>query len=501
MSIQDKKYLLAIDQGTTSTRAIIYGENLIPIASDQTEFQQFFPQDGWVEHDAHEIWQTVVTTIKGALKKANLAADDIAAIGITNQRETITLWDRNSGEPLHKAIVWQDRRTADYCAALKKAGHEETVTAKTGLLLDPYFSATKAKWLLDNVEGARDRAAKGELAIGTIDSWLIYKLTGGASHTTDATNASRTLLYNIHKGEWDQDLLDLLDIPAALLPEVRDCAADFGQCDKDLFGAAIPITGVAGDQHAATIGQACFEKGMIKSTYGTGCFAMMNVGDKPLASSNRLLSTLCYQLDGKPTYALEGSIYMAGATVQWLRDGLGIIESAAQVNDLAAKADNTQSVYLVPGFVGLGAPYWDSDARGAIFGLTRNSGPRELARAALESVGYQTRDLITAMNADFGDDVSRLRVDGGMTASNMTMQFLADICQVPVDRPTNLETTAKGAAYLAGLHVGLCPPPQDMMAKWELDQQFTPQQSADWATQKYAGWQDAVARTLSTHSG
>ncbi|TDQ61606.1 glycerol kinase [Maritalea mobilis] len=500
MSKQHKKYLLAIDQGTTSSRAIIYDQELNPRASDQREFRQIFPRDGWVEHDANEIWDTSLSTIKGAIKEAGIAATDIAAIGITNQRETITVWDRATGEPLHHAIVWQDRRTARYCAELKEQGLEEKVTAKTGLLLDPYFSGTKVKWLLDNVDGAHDRAQKGELVIGTIDSWLIYKLTGGASHVTDATNASRTLLYNIHEGQWDQDLLDLFDIPASLLPEVKDCAADFGTTDEALFGAALPITGVAGDQHAATIGQACFEKGMIKSTYGTGCFAMMNVGEKPLASSNRLLSTLCYQLDGKPTYALEGSIYMAGATVQWLRDGLKIIESSSEVNDLAATADETQSVYLVPGFVGLGAPYWDPDARGAIFGLTRNSGPNELAKAALDSVGYQTRDLISAMNADFGDDVEVLRVDGGMTASDMTMQFLADMCQIPVDRPTNLETTAKGAAYLAGLHIGLCPPPKDMMAQWDLDQQFKPNQSADWADKKYAGWQDAVARTLSTRS-
>ncbi|WP_424984043.1 glycerol kinase GlpK [Maritalea sp. S77] len=501
MSKQHKNYLLAIDQGTTSSRAIIYDASLQPLASDQSEFEQIFPRDGWVEHNANEIWDTVLATIKGAIQKANISATDIAAIGITNQRETVTLWDRTTGEPLHNAIVWQDRRTAGYCAELKQAGHEKTVTGKTGLLLDPYFSGTKIKWLLDNVDGARDRAKKGELAIGTIDSWLINKLTGGASHVTDATNASRTLLYNIHEGRWDQDLLDLFDIPAALLPEVKDCAADFGMTDEALLGATLPITGVAGDQHAATIGQACFEKGMIKSTYGTGCFAMMNVGDKPLASSNRLLSTLCYQLDGKPTYALEGSIYMAGATVQWLRDGLKIIENSSEVNDLAAEADETQSVYLVPGFVGLGAPYWDPDARGAIFGLTRNSGPNELAKAALESVGYQTRDLISAMNADYGDNVEVLRVDGGMTASDMTMQFLADMCQIPVDRPTNLETTAKGAAYLAGLHIGICPKPSEMMEKWDLDHQFKPNQSTEWADKKYAGWQDAVARTLSDHSG
>jgi glycerol kinase len=489
-------YLLAIDQGTTSTRTVIYDGALNPIASGQMEFTQHFPNDGWVEHDANEIWETAQKTIKMALDDAKIDASDVNAIGITNQRETVVIWDKNTGEPIHKAIVWQDRRTADFCAKMRDKGHEKTFTDKTGLLLDPYFSGTKINWILDNVEGARKRAENGELLAGTIDSWLIYKLTGGASHVTDATNASRTLLYNINDGKWDDELLSLLDVPAALLPEVLDCAADFGTTDVAIFGAEVPITGVAGDQHAASIGQACFEKGMVKSTYGTGCFAMINVGDTPLKSSNRLLSTICYQLNGKPTYALEGSIYVAGAAVQWLRDGLKIIEKASQSDEMAKSADPTQHVYLVPGFVGLGAPYWDPDARGAIYGLTRGTGPNEFVKATLESVGYQTRDLLSAMNADFGHDIARLRVDGGMTASNWTMQFLADICQVPVDRPTNLETTAKGAAYLAGLHLGLCPSPEEMMEQWDLERQFTPEQSSEWAEDKYAGWQDAIQRTL-----
>ncbi|MGJ8528864.1 glycerol kinase GlpK [Maritalea sp.] len=490
------KHLLAIDQGTTSTRSVIYNADLTPIGASQLEFDQHFPNDGRVEHDPNQIWQTVSQTISEALAKAKLSPSQIAGIGITNQRETIVIWDKKTGEPIHNAIVWQDRRTAAYCAKLKEQGHEIKVTDKTGLLLDPYFSGTKINWLLDNVPNARKRAQQGELFAGTIDSWLIYKLTGGRTHVTDATNASRTLLYNIHDGCWDAELLNLFDIPASLLPEVKDCAADFGTTDTEIFGASIPITGVAGDQHAASIGQACFEKGMVKSTYGTGCFAMMNVGDKPLKSSNRLLSTICYQLDGKPTYALEGSIYIAGAAVQWLRDGIQIIKDARQCDQMAKSADPNQHVYLVPGFVGLGAPYWDSDARGAIYGLTRGTGPNEFVKATLEAVGYQTRDLLNAMNADFGGKIEKLRVDGGMTASNWTMQFLADICQTPVDRPKNLETTAKGAAYLAGLYLGICPAPDQMMERWDLDHQFLPEKDNDWAEQKYAGWQDAIERTL-----
>ncbi|MGB6117257.1 MAG: glycerol kinase GlpK, partial [Mesorhizobium sp.] len=389
--------ILAIDQGTTSSRAIVFDDKMKPVGVGQKEFTQLFPASGWVEHDPEEIWKTVVETCKAAIRNAKLTAADIAAIGITNQRETVIVWDKATGKPIHNAIVWQDRRTAPLCAKLKKAGLEKTFTAKTGLLLDPYFSGTKIAWLLDNVPGARKRATKGELLAGTIDTFLIWRLTRGKVHATDATNASRTLIYNIATNEWDEELMKLLRIPASLLPEVKDSADDFGVTDKGLLGAAIPIRGVAGDQHAATIGQACFAPGMMKSTYGTGCFAMLNTGDRLVRSKNRLLTTIAYRLDGKTTYALEGSIFIAGAAVQWLRDGAKMIDKAAHSGDLAAKADPTQDVYLVPAFVGLGAPHWDADARGAIFGLTRNSGPAEFARAALEAVAYQTRDLVDAM--------------------------------------------------------------------------------------------------------
>ncbi|MEY3005257.1 MAG: hypothetical protein RLZZ491_2433, partial [Pseudomonadota bacterium] len=421
-------HVLAIDQGTTSTRAILFDAGLTPTATAQQEFPQIYPASGWVEHDPRVIWQSVVSTCRDALSKAGLSARDVAAIGITNQRETVVLWDRATGAPLHNAIVWQDRRTADLCARLRAAGHEPMVQDKTGLLLDPYFSGTKLAWLLDQLDGARARAVAGELAFGTIDSWLIWNLTGGSVHATDATNASRTLLYNIRDGRWDEDICELLDIPMALLPQVRDCAADYGTTDPTILGAAIPIRGVAGDQQAATIGQACFQPGMMKSTYGTGCFALLNTGDTLVRSQNRMLGTIAYQLGGTPTYALEGSIFIAGAVVQWLRDGLRIIDSAPQTQGLAEAADPMQRLYLVPAFTGLGAPYWDPDCRGAIFGLARNSGPAEFARAALESVGYQTRDLWEAMAADWqGAQGGNVRVDGGMCASDWTMQFLADI--------------------------------------------------------------------------
>jgi glycerol kinase len=492
------RYLLAIDQGTTSTRAMLFTPDLTPVAVGQKEFTQNYPRAGWVEHDPREIWTTVTATIAEALKKAGAAPADIAGIGITNQRETVVVWDRASGEPLHNAIVWQDRRTADYCRSLRDAGFEATVTERTGLLLDPYFSATKLNWLMENAEGVREASDRGDLMAGTIDSWLIYKLTGGKRHATDATNASRTLLFDIRKNAWDEELLDLFSIRRHVLPEVLDCAAEFGATDAGVFGAAVPIAGVAGDQHAATIGQACFAPGMLKATYGTGCFAMMNTGVSPVPSSQRLLTTLCYRLGGKSTYALEGSIFIAGAAVQWLRDGLGIIKSAGETAELAEDSDPTQAVTLVPAFVGLGAPYWDAEARGAVFGLTRNSGPREFARAALEAVGFQTRDLIDAMRADFkGGADTVLRVDGGMTASDWTMQFLADILQAPVDRPTVLETTAKGAAYLAGLQLGICPKPDEMAKQWALEKRFSPFRDASWADAQYARWKEAVRRTLS----
>ncbi len=485
--------ILAIDQGTTSSRAIIFDAGLRPQASAQQEFTQHFPASGWVEHDAEEIWATVLATCKQVLAQSG----DVAAIGITNQRETVVLWDRETGEPVHNAIVWQDRRTADLCAQLKADGQEPMVREKTGLLLDPYFSGTKLAWLVDKVDGARGGAEAGELAFGTIDSFLIWRLTGGARHVTDATNAARTLLYNIREGRWDDDILAMLDIPAAILPKVLDCAADFGE--TSLLGGTIPILGVAGDQQAATVGQACFQPGMMKSTYGTGCFALLNTGDTLVTSQNRMLGTIAYQFDGTPTYALEGSIFIAGAVVQWLRDGLKIIDDAPQTAPLAEQADPAQTLYMVPAFTGLGAPYWDPDARGAIFGLTRNSGPAEFARAALESVGFQTRDLLEAMAADYPGKTGTVRVDGGMTASDWTMQFLADIIGAPVDRPEVLETTALGAAWIAGNRAGIYPDRDQFAETWALERKFEPQMDDTTRAARYAGWKDAIARTLSNH--
>ncbi len=491
-------YILAIDQGTTSSRAIIFDARLRVKASAQEEFAQHYPNSGWVEHAPADLWSSVAGTARSAIERAGIDARDIAAIGITNQRETTLLWDRFSGKPLHNAIVWQDRRTADLCTKLKEQGHEAMVTARTGLLLDPYFSATKLKWLLDTIPDARARAARGELAFGTVDSYLIWQLTGGRVHVTDATNAARTMLYNIGTGEWDAEICGLLDIPMALLPEVRDCAATFGHTRADLFGREIPICGVAGDQQAATVGQACFDPGMMKSTYGTGCFALLNTGANMVSSKNRLLTTIAYRLNGKPTYALEGSLFIAGAVVQWLRDGLKIIREAKETQPLADLADPSQDVVLVPAFTGLGAPYWRPDCRGAIYGLTRNSGPAELARAALESVGYQTRDLLEAMYADWGAKPEGvLRVDGGMTASDWSMQFLSDIIGAPVDRPVVTETTALGVAYLAGLQAGICPEPAEFQKSWALERRFAPQMDETTRAAKYARWQRAVAATMS----
>jgi len=489
------KHILAIDQGTTSTRAILFNEHLKPGTTGQQEFKQHFPRSGWVEHDADEIWQTTVSTCKTALKGVEIS--DVAAVGITNQRETVVVWDKRSGNPVYNAIVWQDRRTADVCAGLKNDGHEQLIADKTGLLLDPYFSASKIAWILRNADGAAEMARHGHLLFGTIDTFLIWKLTGGAVHATDATNASRTMLYDIKEGQWDQDLLNLFHIPTSMLPDVKDCAADFGTTDPALFGRAIPICGVAGDQQAATVGQACFSPGMMKSTYGTGCFALLNTGSEFVPSKNRLLTTIAYQLDGKPTYALEGSIFIAGAVVQWLRDGLKIIDDSAQTQALAKAADPEQSVYLVPAFTGLGAPYWDAECRGAIYGLTRATGPAEIAKAALESVAFQTRDLLEAMQGDWraaGDTV--LRVDGGMVASDWTMQNLADQLGAPVDRTVVTETTALGAAYLAGLYAGICPEPTEFAKHWALERRFEPALSQTQRNVAYSGWQDAVARTL-----
>ena len=491
--------LIAIDQGTTSTRAIAFDGALQPLASAHQELRQIYPAPGEVEHDPEEIWTATVATVRSAMTKAGLAGKDIAGIGITNQRETTVIWDRATGKPIHNAIVWQDRRTADLCDALRRAGHEPEISAKTGLLLDPYFSAAKVAWLLDNVAGARALAEAGRLAFGTIDCFLLWRLTGGKVHATDATNAARTLLFDIGHGAWDEGLCQMFGVPPSLLPEVRDCAGEFGTTAPELFGAPIRVLGMAGDQQAATVGQGCFKPGMMKSTYGTGCFALLNTGAQRVASRNRLLTTIAYQLEGKRTYALEGAIFIAGAAVQWLRDGLKIIATASEADSLAARADPAEQVYLVPAFVGLGAPYWDAQARAAIFGLTRNSGAAELARAALEAVGYQTRDLLAAMAADWplaGAAATVLRVDGGMTASAVTMQFLADILASPVDRPVVMETTALGAAYLAGQAAGLCPDLDGFAAQWRLDRRFEPRMDASLRERKYSGWQDAVRRTL-----
>ncbi|MEI6099825.1 MAG: glycerol kinase GlpK [Alphaproteobacteria bacterium] len=489
-------YLLAIDQGTTSTRAILFDTHLKPVATAQQEFAQHYPNSGWVEHDPEDLWQSVLATVRAALDKAGITAAQVAAIGITNQRETTLVWDRNTGKPLYNAIVWQDRRTAALCAQLRASGLEPMVTTRTGLLLDPYFSATKIRWILD-AHDLHGRAAAGELAFGTVDSFLIWRLTGGLVHATDATNAARTMLFNIGTNTWDAEICAALGVPVAMLPEVRDCAADFGVTEAVLFGAAIPIAGVAGDQQAATVGQACFQPGMMKSTYGTGCFALLNTGATQVPSTNRMLTTIAYRLKGQPVYALEGSIFVAGAVVQWLRDGMKLIASAAETQALAERADEAQGVIVVPAFTGLGAPYWQAGCRGAVFGLTRNSGPPELARAALESVGYQTRDLLEAMRADWGGSAGGvLRVDGGMVANDWAMQFLADIIAAPVDRPVVTETTALGAAYLAGLQVGLCPEPAEFARHWALQRRFAPAMPNALRDTKYERWKRAVAATM-----
>jgi glycerol kinase len=490
---------MAIDQGTTSTRAILFRADTSIVAVAQQEFPQHFPADGEVEHEPEDLWRTTLETCRAAMRDAGARAEDIAAIGITNQRETTLLWDRASGRPVHRAIVWQDRRTEDRCARLRADGHEPTFAAKTGLLLDPYFSGTKLAWLLDSAPGLREDAARGKLAFGTVDSYLLWRLTGGKVHATDATNASRTLLFDIHRGQWDDVLLKLLNVPKAVLPAVLDCSAAFGMTDPELFGAPIPICGIAGDQQAALIGHACFTPGMLKATYGTGCFALLNTGPTPVASNNKLVTTIAYQFGGARSYALEGSIFVAGAAVQWLRDGLHIVDSAEATGALAAAADPTQEVILVPAFVGLGAPYWRPNARGALFGLTRATGPRELARAALESVCFQTVDLLNAMKADWrgpGTALNALRVDGGMTSSEWTMQRLADLVDCPVDRPRVRETTALGAAYLAGLHVGFFPEPDRFAEHWHLERRFTPGMDTSLRERKLAVWRDAVARLL-----
>lgn len=497
-----QKYILAIDQGTTSSRAILYDLKGQPQRSLQREFPQIFSQEGWVEHDACHIWQDVRDLCRELLGSLD-GGDEVLGIGITNQRETTVVWDRKTGKPIANAIVWQDRRTADRCAQLQEAGHLETVQRRTGLLLDPYFSGTKVAWLLDNVDGARARAVAGDLAFGTIDSWLIWNLTGGVVHATDATNASRTLLYNISEGRWDEELAGLLGVPMAVLPAVKDCADNFGVTAKEVLGAEIPICGVAGDQQAAAIGQTCFAPGMMKSTYGTGCFALLNTGGTQVLSTHKLLTTIAYQIGGEVTYALEGSIFMAGATIQWVRDKLGLLKSASESQTLVRQAAADSEVFLVPAFTGLGAPYWDPHARGALVGMTRDTGAAEIVRAALESVSYQTRDLMEAMTADLGSafpSEAPLRVDGGMVANDWFLQDLANLLGRPVERPKQQETTALGAAYLAGLQLGIFGNLSDLSSAWEIDQRFEPLESADRGNSRYAKWQAAVARVLSDKS-
>lgn len=496
-------YILALDQGTTSSRAIIFAADGQRISAGQEEFPQHFPQDGWVEHDPEDLWGSTLRSAQHALAESGLQAKQIRAIGISNQRETTLIWNRKSGKPLYRAIVWQDRRTSAYCQALsqKLQRQDETslIQERTGLLLDPYFSASKIRWILDHVDGAQEAAERGELAFGTVDTYLLWRLTGGRSHFTDATNASRTLLFNIHTQRWDDELLKLFNVPPALLPEVLDSAAEFGASDASILGASIPITGIAGDQQAAAFGQCCFEPGMAKSTYGTGCFLLLNTGDKALQSENRLLTTVAYRLKGKVTYALEGSIFMAGATMQWLRDGLKLFKDAAETEALARQADKNMHVLMVPAFTGLGAPYWDADARGAIFGLTRDTGIKELVTAALLSVCYQTRDLQKAMEAD-GERPDTLRVDGGMARNDFVLQNLADLLGCRVDRPRVTETTALGVAWLAGLQCGLYDSLERIAEHWQLEKSFSPQKDKAWRDERYLLWQDAVSRTRSTHS-
>lgn len=487
-------HLLAIDQGTTSSRAMVFDQHCQPVSVAQQEFTQHFPNDGWVEHDPEDIWQSVVSVVREALEKGRLTASDISAIGITNQRETTLVWDAVTGEAIHRAIVWQDRRTSAFCDQLQADGHEQLINERTGLLIDPYFSATKLNWLLDNVEGARQRAERGELRFGTVDCFLLWRLTGGKVHRTDASNASRTMLFNIHTQQWDTQLLELLNIPASLLPEVLDNTAEFGDTDPALFGAGIPITAMAGDQQAALIGQACFAPGSVKSTYGTGCFMVMNTGNTPVRSAHRLLTTVAYRLDGQTTYALEGSIFVAGAAIQWLRDGLKLIRHADETEALAEQVGDQSGVYLVPAFTGLGAPYWDPQARGAILGLTRDTGIAEIVTAGLQSVCFQTRDLLEAMQADSDIAIASLRVDGGMVVNKWMVQALANTLGVQVDRPQVTETTALGVACLAGLQQGLFSSLEDIARHWNCERSFNPVMPAERRGELYAGWLDAVRR-------
>jgi len=492
-----EKYILALDQGTTSTRAILFDKKGEIFHSSQQEFTQYFPQSGWVEHRADEIWSSVLAVIAGVLSEKNIDADQIAGIGITNQRETAVVWDKHTGDPVYNAIVWQSRQTADICEELKAQGHSDMVRDKTGLLIDAYFSGTKVKWILDNVEGARERAGRGDLLFGTIDTWLVWKLSGGKTHVTDYSNASRTLMYNIYDLQWDQELLDMLDVPASMLPEVRPSSEIYGHTDTDLFfGHAAPLAGIAGDQQAALFGQACFDSGMVKNTYGTGCFMLMNTGEKAVKSERGLLTTLAWGIDGKVEYALEGSIFVAGSAIQWLRDGMRMFRDSSESERYADRVESTEGVYVVPAFVGLGAPYWDSDVRGAVFGLTRGTSKEHFVRATLESLAYQTKDVLDAMEADSGITLKKLRVDGGAVANNFLMQFQSDLLNVPVERPVISETTALGAAYLAGLAVGFWKDRSEIAAHWHLDKQFQPDMEQDVREEIYGGWQKAVRATM-----
>ncbi len=487
-------FVLALDQGTTSSRSILFDKQGQIHSVAQKEFEQIYPNPGWVEHDPDEIWSTQMGTASEALSRAGVSATDVAAVGITNQRETTIVWDRSTGEPIHNAIVWQDRRTSGLCDRLKDQGHLDTFKEKTGLILDAYFSGTKIKWILDNVDGARERAENGDLAFGTVDSWLVWRMTGGNAHITDATNASRTLLYNIHEGKWDEELLSILDVPVAMLPSVEDSSSVYGETQVDAFGSPIPISGIAGDQQAALFGQMCTSPGLGKNTYGTGAFMVQNTGDEAVTSENNLLTTIGYQLDGSPTYALEGSIFVAGAVVQWLRDELQIIRDSSEVEQLAREVDDNGGAYFVPAFTGLGAPHWDQYARGTITGLTRGTSQAHIARAALESMAYQVADVIDAMEADSGIETRELRADGGAAANNLLLQFQSDILDVPVIRPETLETTALGAAYLAGLAVGFWDSQEEIQNQWELDRKFTPSMSTDRVERLRTGWSKAVDR-------
>lgn len=493
----ENKYILALDQGTTSSRAIIFDHDGKIVNSAQREFKQYFPQPGWVEHDANEIWGSILAVMAEALGTADIKPEQIAGIGITNQRETTVVWNKETGKPVYHALVWQSRQTSGICDDLKEQGLNQKFRDKTGLLIDAYFSGTKVKWILDNVEGAREQAENGELLFGTIDTWLVWKLSGGKTHITDYTNASRTLMYNIYEQKWDEELLDILGVPASMLPEVRQSSEVYDKTvPYHFFGYEVPIAGIAGDQQAALFGQTCFEAGEGKNTYGTGCFMLMNTGEKAVSSDNGLLTTIAWGVDGKVEYALEGSIFVAGSAIQWLRDGLRMLKNAKDSEGYATKVDSTDGVYVVPAFVGLGAPYWDSDVRGAIFGLTRGTDKEHFVRATLESLAYQTRDVLTAMEQDSGIELKTLRVDGGAVANNFLMQFQSDILGVPVDRPQINETTALGAAYLAGLAVGYWKDKAEIKKQWKLDHQFKPEMKEDDREQRYAGWQKAVEATM-----